>query len=436
MGAENLAQRRVQMGVAKKIKNGARKIVLDKAEESRVAAFAAFKSLGLDVPQFSRPIVSTFTGNPTKESETTSSGEYSIGSFLGPGHIKNVSAKASMERIERSSEVSIDTQVDHSKNISDAGLVTSAQCHSTGILQCSSGAEKPAVPADGTETLGNELDAPVYNSENAGNPLSTPLGNISNVNGIRASYSDRGEQEHPNRDSICLDTKDNAYEKGPTNASCTPGGFDSFLELWDTTREFCFDVHFTKQSGVGSVALFEIHGMAICWEYSPVYYVNLPKDLLLLDNVASDCFSIYASGDKKNVPASVHQLEIAKHRWNRICKIFGKREVQKFTWHLKVQIQVLKNPAVSIQRFGSLSLAVKNMGPEVIDNSYFMFSPVCIQDGIDMSIVAWILWPDEERSSNPNLEKVILCMIQIKLGSPIRKILIKPRKNVSIRMGC
>jgi DNA polymerase theta len=25
-----------------------------------------------------------------------------------------------------------------------------------------------------------------------------------------------------------------------------------------------------------------------------------------------------------------------------------------------------------------------------------------------MCIVAWILWPDEERSSNPNLEKVIL----------------------------
>lgn len=54
---ENSAQRRIQLGVAKKIKNGARKIVLDKAEEARVAAFSAFKSLGLDIPEFSRPLL-------------------------------------------------------------------------------------------------------------------------------------------------------------------------------------------------------------------------------------------------------------------------------------------------------------------------------------------------------------------------------------------
>ncbi|GKG00408.1 hypothetical protein Tco_0302098, partial [Tanacetum coccineum] len=39
-------QRRIQFGVAKKIKNGACKIVLEKAEEARDAAFSAFKALG------------------------------------------------------------------------------------------------------------------------------------------------------------------------------------------------------------------------------------------------------------------------------------------------------------------------------------------------------------------------------------------------------
>ncbi|GMP67356.1 hypothetical protein CsSME_00027375 [Camellia sinensis var. sinensis] len=55
--AQDSAQGRVQLGVAKKIKNGARKIVLDKAEEARVAAFTAFKSHGLNVPQLPQPVL-------------------------------------------------------------------------------------------------------------------------------------------------------------------------------------------------------------------------------------------------------------------------------------------------------------------------------------------------------------------------------------------
>ena len=30
-----------------------------------------------------------------------------------------------------------------------------------------------------------------------------------------------------------------------------------------------------------------------------------------------------------------------------------------------------------------------------------------VKDAIDMCIVAWILWPDEESSSSPNLDKVM-----------------------------
>ncbi|XP_059445323.1 helicase and polymerase-containing protein TEBICHI-like [Corylus avellana] len=60
-GQEGSAQTRVQLGEAKKIKSGARKIVLDKAEEARIVAFSAFKSLGFDFPHFSQPILSTVT---------------------------------------------------------------------------------------------------------------------------------------------------------------------------------------------------------------------------------------------------------------------------------------------------------------------------------------------------------------------------------------
>ncbi|XP_038986198.1 helicase and polymerase-containing protein TEBICHI-like isoform X2 [Phoenix dactylifera] len=48
-GQDDSAFRRMHLGVAKKIKNGACKIILDQAEEARVAAFSVFKSLGVHV---------------------------------------------------------------------------------------------------------------------------------------------------------------------------------------------------------------------------------------------------------------------------------------------------------------------------------------------------------------------------------------------------
>ncbi|KAF3965191.1 hypothetical protein CMV_010606 [Castanea mollissima] len=121
-----------------------------------------------------------------------------------------------------------------------------------------------------------------------------------------------------------------------------------------------------------------------------------------------NCYSsVGTSGDKSNVSHPEYLLEIVRQRWNRIGEILGQRNARKFTWNLKVQIQALKNPAVSVQNFGS-DLAVKNMGVELIDNSFLMLSPVNVKDGIDVCIVAWILWPDEERNFNPNLEKVLI----------------------------
>ncbi|KAF5955661.1 hypothetical protein HYC85_008517 [Camellia sinensis] len=67
--AQDSAQRRIQLGVAKKIKNGARKIVLDKAEEARVAAFTAFKSLGLDVLQLPQPVLKAAGDATQKEAD-------------------------------------------------------------------------------------------------------------------------------------------------------------------------------------------------------------------------------------------------------------------------------------------------------------------------------------------------------------------------------
>ncbi|KAI8571211.1 hypothetical protein RHMOL_Rhmol01G0101300 [Rhododendron molle] len=95
------------------------------------------------------------------------------------------------------------------------------------------------------------------------------------------------------------------------------------------------------------------------------------------------------SGDVDDVLPPKHRLELAMQRWNRIVMIMGRKDVKKFTWNLKVQIQVVKVPAVSIQRLGSLNLAVKTLGLELVDSSYYVLSLVFVRDGLDMCIVAW-----------------------------------------------
>ncbi|KAM7459401.1 hypothetical protein LguiA_036395 [Lonicera macranthoides] len=350
---EGTAQRRVHLGLAKKIKNGARKIVLDKAEEARVVAFSAFKSLGLDVPQFAQPLLFAATDDTIRKEEPTSSGEENTPKFVGLENTKPVLAEPFVQVRKYLNEVTAEIEGDKSTKVSGVNI-------------------------DNTDTS-----------------LSLPLARTNNENRICSEHLDHVGQEQDDSAKV----KENASDKGPVNAVSTLGGFDSFLDLWDTAREFFFDIHFNKRSEVNYVAPFEIHGIAICWENSPVYYVNLPKDLFWCDDRRNDYMPTNFS--------ATNCLEIAKGRWKRIGYLMGKKDVRKFTWNLKVQIQVLKSPSISIQRFGSRNLAVRNMGLELIDSSYYMFSPIYVKGVVDISIVAWILWPDEERSSSPNLEKEV-----------------------------
>ncbi|XP_057957397.1 helicase and polymerase-containing protein TEBICHI isoform X2 [Malania oleifera] len=400
--AHESAQRHMQFGIAKKIKNGARKIVLDKAEEARVAAFSAFKSLGLNVPQFSRPLLATSAGNSTgHEGATNSSGDDTTSSFVGIKHKEPVLAKPSIEGCENYDNIAPDIEGKKPTKISDIRLGTSAEVSSSAVMQCNSG--------DGNPAVGDALDPADDHTKNV--ETISVLGNYGNGNkvcdGSLANGAEKTMQELSGRENVSPDKKDRTHNKGPMNAANIPGGFDSFLDLWESTQNFYFDIHFNKQSGLNSAAPFELHGIAICWENSPVYYVNLPKDLLWSHTKKDDYLPITSSSDKKNDLSSNHLLETANRRWNRIGRIMVKKDVKKFTWNLKIPIQVFKIPAVSIQRFGGLNHAARNMGLELVDNLYFILPPISLQGVIDMCIVAWILWPDEERSSCPNLEKEV-----------------------------
>lgn len=400
MSIEGSAQRRIQLGAAKKIKNGARKIVLEKAEEARIAAFSAFKSLGLDVPQFSGPPLLA-AGNPGGQGASTSSGnDTSNGSF-----IEESAAKPSEEGTIHSDKVVSESE----KLTRTLGTnVVASEVHAVGIMPPKFGAGDPMLLTEGSDTLQNELGANGCRSKDVSltRPIQLPKQRDRTMTDNVAIDPRTGDKQSNVNSSSGF--KVAASKKGPVHATNTPGGFDSFLDLWDNASEFYFDVYHNKRSKLTSGIHFELHGIAICWENSAVYYVNIPKDLLWSDSNKINCLHLEASGEQNNVLPSNAWLELVRRRWNRIRGIMAKRDVRKFTWNLKVQLQALKSPIVSVQKLECKKLAAENTEFEMIDSSFLLLTPIHVSGGIDLCIVAWILWPDEERSSSPNLEKVKL----------------------------
>ncbi|EXC32791.1 DNA polymerase theta [Morus notabilis] len=394
------AQRRIQVGAAKKIKNAARKIVLEKAEEARIAAFSAFKSLGLDVPQFSGPPLPAAAGNPWGQGASTSPGNGTGNSFVGELLVKT----------SEEGTVLTDKAVSVSEEKLTRALDTNTvapEVHLDGIMPHELGASDPMVLVEGSDTLQNEIGAPVCRSKDANltQLIQLQKQDDKTMTDNVAVNPRTGEQRR--NVNLSSGSKVAASKKGPILATNTPGGFDSFLDLWDNATEFYFDVHYNKRSEMTSGSHFELHGIAICWENSAVYYVSLPKDLLWSNNKINDCLHSNSSGKQNNLLPSNNWLEMVRRRWDRISGIMGKRDVRKYTWNLKVQVQALKSPIVSVQKLYCKEFAVENTEFEIIDSSFLLLTPIHVSGGIDLCIVAWILWPDEERSSSPNLEKEV-----------------------------
>ncbi|XP_058074387.1 helicase and polymerase-containing protein TEBICHI isoform X4 [Magnolia sinica] len=430
---EGSTMRRVQLGVAKKIKNGARKIVLDQAEEARVAAFSAFKSLGVLVPQLSQPLLPTAIGNSImqegvnsimqeggnsimQEGGMVSSSEGTTSGFGNKQPNEDVQLAPSISEAEGNKKL-CDLAQDH-RIIeliceSNTSMGIAGEVNSIGAMQynCKDGASGTSIEVPALYH-GPEFKAIINNTKNSESSFCQRLGNHCNSNRTPNGHLDNEEHEGNREKDLSNCMNGSITEKGPVNANNVPGGFDSFLDLWETISEFYFDVHFTKRSEQNTSVQFEIHGIAICWENSPVYYVSLSKDLISSDklNLTGSCNDSCgtAAEDNTELLAPSYLWERAKHRWSRIAKIMECVDVRKVTWNLKAQIQVFKNPGVSIHKFGRLSLEEKErIGIKLRANSYLWLPSISVKDAVDMCVVVWILWPDEESSSTPNLEKEV-----------------------------
>ncbi|XP_010546537.1 PREDICTED: helicase and polymerase-containing protein TEBICHI [Tarenaya hassleriana] len=377
-------QRRIQLGLAKKIKNGARKIVLEKAEEARVAAFSAFKSLGLDVHQLSNPLPLTPVRSPIRQE---SSGNNISSGSVGPSE---------SEIQPYPDKVTVEGNMECGENCREKlGEISGAALGSEVNLTC----PLPDSQAKGTTVGGNKVDAASIRPCDA---------NVLPVNDDKEIRYESYVQQELRSDATLDDSnKDSTNKKGPLTAGNVPGGFDSFLDLWESVGEFFFDVHYNKHQELNSCITYEVHGIAVCWKSSPVYYINLQKDLFNLEYGGKEKHFKNTSVGKNEALASSYLSDIIKNRWNKISKIMGNTNARKFTWNMKVQIQVLKNPAISVERCGRLNLTEGIRGLDLVNGSWLMMPPLHIRHSIDMAIVTWIIWPDEERNSNPNIEKEV-----------------------------
>lgn len=392
---ENSAQRHIQFGVAKKIKNGARRIVLEKAEEARVAAFSAFKSLGLDIPQFSRPRLSPRAGVIAKKEDSSSSSEETdTVSLLGlQNQLKTVSDGPSKIG-EEGVDVCGPRKLDDGSGI-HAEVNPDCTMHHT-------------VPPIDFAAVG-KTSVPLWSTSSSKLEVETlPASLLGNTNKNKSLHNGSLSDDKPTSLSTDIEYKHKLHlaDDGPITASSIHGGIDSFLYLWDSAALFYFDVHFNKRSEMNSQVAFEVQGIAICWENSPVYYLSIPRDLLR----SRSSGYVEQSANASNPKSSVDQadlFDLLYHRWNRIGMIMGRSNVQKFTWNLKVQLQVLKHAVIPLHQLNNQSKSSNGVVHELLDGAHRSLPPIYVQDGIDMCIVTWILWPDDERSSNPNLEKEI-----------------------------
>lgn len=245
---EGSAQRSLQLGVAKKIKNGARKIVLDKAEEARIAAFSAFKSLGYDVPQLAPPIPTPARNSIRKE----------VGSSSGSDTADTSHSFVDANHMDNSKIVALEKEKDLSKS-SDNDARASVEEKSDRVMPCSLSTVPVVVPT--TNELSMTLGASKIPDVTT---LSGQLQKQNDKSSIHDGCHAHGTGEQDHKENLASGNMNNSSRKGPINAVSSPGGLDSFLDLWDTVPAFYFDIHYIKRLELHSAAPFEVHGIAIC----------------------------------------------------------------------------------------------------------------------------------------------------------------------------
>jgi DNA polymerase theta len=381
----------MQMGVARKIKNGARRIALDRAEEARVAAFAAYEALGVKVP-----IGLATTIVPATDDEAAEASAYTSTNLVEGPNINDV---------VRFTEVPLRVQQSEPTGSFAANQRTSNEPGS----KESESAQNQGSPKNDVSKEPNILQQDMGSGPLSGCPQPEPLKS-------EVAISDKGFlftgslvlEEKVAVDIVVADVVEEPT-RGPVDVDNLPGGFEAFLTQWQSVDEFAFDLYHRSQSNGTLPEIFEIVGIAVCWKNSPVYYVNF----LALDKFPSEgpCDPMHVNliTPSGETPTSVTDdtWNATQTRWRKVGDMLSKSGARKIGWDIKSQLHALKSPGLFVP---SLKQAGKVNGVSDLKARELQLSPLpplkVVEPVVDIRVAAWLLWPDEESSQTISLEQV------------------------------
>lgn len=442
------------MGVARKIKNGARHIALDRAEEARAAAFSAFQALGVQVPaSLALPLPSPAAAAQSSEGTILEPLEGSdihgvartsvapagmlkpespwLNAVSGLNHnvIQNDDPKFRQKEL-RSHEDSKEESVLEAVNTLQSKLETDSGSRPHKVLSTSGLLREAYTEQAKPEHVRNMEGA---NTEHSSLEENTSL----HGSGLQPMRGDCAQPDQSNfkknkevvgafftgsliaREEIVVEEVLPARivepSRGPIDVDMLPGGFDEFFTQLQGVDEFAFDLYYKTQTLGNPTPLFEIEGVALCWKNSPVYYVNIaiaPKspDQGTLSKSSGDQGHGFLAADSVVAGSREDFWSVARARWRKVGELFSKENVTKVAWDVKGQLHALSNPGFYVPP----TKQVKEIASGVVDvkereDQLEALPPLKVQNPlVDVRVAAWLLWPDEESSHIISLEQVLL----------------------------
>ena len=392
------------MGIARKIKNGARRVALDRAEEARAAAFSAYEALGVKVPAaLALPMVAALD-----EEEAQAAPPISFNSMM-----EALSVGAELKKVEVTSVFETKTQpateIDEESDMLLQKLESIPSFRDHKPTSSASAADELLLE----KTVDNiDLDVAPHGPvlEKSTKVSLQPVGEACQeqmlklkdgglLKGALFTGSLIAQQE------FVVDPVDDYLipaTRGPLDVDKLVGGFDEFLKKWQSADEFAFDFYFKHQNS-GVPELFEMMGVAVCWKDSPVYFVNFSTAYKSSQQHAT----LKNFGDETIVSRTTETALIeSQARWITVGTMLSKTGVRKIAWDLKVQLQALSNPGLHVPSTKPVTETELGL-PDAKKDQVIALPSLKLQGPfIDIRVAAWLLWPDEESAHPLSLEQV------------------------------
>eukprot|EP00850_Spirogloea_muscicola_P005539 SM000025S08434 [mRNA] locus=s25:718080:729951:- [translate_table: standard] len=339
-GDSSEAKQRNLVSLAHKIKKGAMRLVLEKAEEARLSALLTFQTLGLPVPSaLSSPIqdssLSALEGGQNAQGAIT----------LVPLHEKAASSLLAPEVKDK----------DAARNGSSGEMARQRR-----------------------DTV---------------QKIASQQGSADKLFEVKATHDVLGKEEHSASEAGLVLCHAGKEDQGPVNIEKMPGGLPAFIASSAGAKDVFFDLHISKK-----LPRPILEGVAMCWEGSRVHYFKLARSKYIQapDGSPGQAKNVQESPGSHNVIAG------SLTRWQALGSIFERSCVRKIGWDLKEQVKVLRKPVVRLP-YGSWEqgphTASQGVNLPTNKDSLLELKAVHLNDPIvDLRIALWILSPDRESS--------------------------------------